>query len=98
MAAARKSGSAQRPGKRSQTGGLRFFFDDHFELRGDAVDQLHGDQRFAENLDGLIERDAALVDLEALRLKRFGKISGGDRAEQLVGLAGLARELDGHVS
>jgi hypothetical protein len=50
----------------NQPGGLCLFFNNHFELRGDAVDQLHGDQRFAENLDGLIEGNAALVDFKAL--------------------------------
>jgi hypothetical protein len=47
--------------------GLSFLFDNNLELRGNPVDQLHGDRRFADNFEGLIERDAALVDLETLR-------------------------------
>jgi hypothetical protein len=47
---------------------LSFFFNNHFELRGDSVDQLHGDQRLAENLDRFIEGNAALVDFKALGL------------------------------
>jgi hypothetical protein len=46
---------------------LDFFFYDDFELGGDAVDQPDGDQGFAEDFDRLVEGDAALVDLEALR-------------------------------
>ena len=69
-----------KPGAAQQSG-LSFLLDDDFELRGDAVDQLHGDNRFADDFDGLIERDAALVDLEALRGERIGQIGGSDRAK-----------------
>ena len=60
------------------TGGLGFLLDDNFELCGDTVNQLHGNERFANNFDGLIESDAALIDLEALCSECFGKISRGD--------------------
>src|ERR1700686_904799 len=76
---------------------LRFFFDDHFEFRGHAVNQLHGDWSFADDLDRLVELDAALVNLEALRLQSIRQIGGRHGTEQLVGLAGLARELYGHL-
>jgi hypothetical protein len=46
---------------------LGFFFYDNFELGVDAVDQPDGDEGFAKNFDRLVEGDAALVDLEALR-------------------------------
>ena len=54
--------------------GLSFFFDDNFKLRGDAVNQFHGNNRFPDRFDGLIERDAALVDLETLLGERFGEV------------------------
>jgi len=71
-------------GGRAKRGVYPSFSTTNFELRGDAVDQLHGDHRFAHNLDGLIERDAALIDLEALRGERRGEIRGSDRSKQLV--------------
>src|SRR5579864_6361857 len=71
---------------------LRFFFDGHFEFGGDSVNELHGDWPFADDLDRLVELDAALVDLEALRLQGIGQIGGGHGAEQLVVFAGLAGE------
>ena len=40
------------------TGGLGFLLDHNLELRGDAVDQFHGNNRFPDNFDGLIEHDA----------------------------------------
>src|SRR6202043_2798532 len=47
---------------------LRFLLDNHLEFGGDSVDQLHRDWSFADDLDGLVELDAALVNLEALGL------------------------------
>src|SRR6202521_5952160 len=76
---------------------LRFLFDDHFEIRGDPVNQLHGDWPFSYDLDRLVELDAALVNLEALRLQSVRQIGGRHGTEQLVGLAGLARELYDHL-
>jgi hypothetical protein len=46
--------------------GLGFLFDNDFELRCDAMNQPHGNQRLPEDFDGLVEDDAALVDLEPL--------------------------------
>jgi hypothetical protein len=46
---------------------LNFFFYDDFELGVNAVDQPDSDEGFAKNFDRLVEGDAALVDLEALR-------------------------------
>jgi len=83
------------PGK-APAGSLTFLFDDNFELRGDAVDQFHVPS-IRHNLDGLIERDAALIDLETLRGERSGEIRGSDRSKQLVRFTGLPRELDGDV-
>src|SRR5579863_9422369 len=76
---------------------LRFLLDHYSEFGGDSVDQFHGDQFFAYDFDRLVEVDAALVDLEALGLQGVGQIGGGYGAEELVGLAGLARELHGHL-
>ena len=46
--------------------GLGFLFDDDLELGCDAMNQPHSHQRLPEDFDGLVEDDAALVDLEAL--------------------------------
>jgi len=60
---------------------LCFFFYDDFELGGDAVDQPHRDEGFAEDFDGLVEDDPALVDLETLLREALRQVSGRDRAE-----------------
>ncbi len=38
--------------------------------------------------------DLALVDFEALGFERIGNVAGGDRAEELIVFAGLAREAE----
>ncbi len=44
--------------------------------------QLDSHGSLAQNLDGFLELNAALVDLEALRLKRVGKITGSHRSRR----------------
>ena len=61
------------------------------------MNKFHGDRLLADGFNRLVELDAALVDLEALRLQRVSEIGGGHRTEKLVGLSGLAREFHGHL-
>jgi len=65
-----------------------------FYLGGYVAENFYGDGIFAEGADGLLELDLALVDLEALGGEGVGDVGGGDGAEELIVLAGLAREAD----
>jgi hypothetical protein len=73
---------------------LFFFGDLDFDFGGDIAEDfdLHGE--VAEGFDWVVELDLALVNLEALGFESFGDVPVGDRAEELVVLAGLARELE----
>src|SRR3982074_945668 len=75
--------------------GLRFLFDLGLYFSGYVAEDFYGDGIFAEGFDGFTELDLALIDLEALRGESFGDVAGGDGAEQLVVLAGLAGEAHG---
>src|ERR1700719_1737455 len=77
---------------------LRFFFDLGFYFGGHVAKNFYGDRIFAERLDGFLELDLALVDLEALRGERLGDVAGSDGAEQLVVLASLAGEAHGYAA
>lgn len=77
---------------------LRFFFDLGFYFGGYVAENFYGDGIFAKGADGFLELDLALIDLEALGGERIGDIGGGDGAEELIVLASLARETDGHTA
>ena len=64
---------------------------------GDIAEDFDGDGIFAEGFDGIGELDLALIDLEVLRGETFGDVGGGDGAEHLVVLAGLAGEVERHA-
>src|SRR4029077_12344445 len=66
-----------------------------FYFGGDVAEDFYGDGIFAEGFDGFAQLDLALVDLETLRGEGFGDVAGGDGAEELVILAGLASEAHG---
>src|SRR5216684_9243876 len=78
--------------RRSARRRLRFFFDLGFYFGGYVAEDSHGDGIFAEGFDGFAELDLALVELEALRGEGFGDVGGGNGAEELIVLAGLAGE------
>src|SRR5713226_6578042 len=71
---------------------LCFFFDRHLDLRRHVAEYLDGHRKFADGLERFAKLRLALVDLEALRRQSFRDVRGGDRAEHLIVLPGLARE------
>src|SRR6266852_1949050 len=73
---------------------LGFFFDLGFYFGGYVAENFYDDGILAEGFDGFAELDLALVDLEALHGEGFGDVGGGDGAEELVVLAGLAGEAE----
>src|ERR1700739_3220835 len=73
---------------------LGFFFDVDLDFGGDVAENLDGYREFAEGLDGVGKLDLALVNAEPLGLETLRDIAGGDGAEHLVVLAGLAGELE----
>src|ERR1700720_2532639 len=73
---------------------LRFFVDLGFYFGGYVAENFYGDGIFAEGADWFLELDLALIDLEALRRERFGDVGSGYGTEELIVLAGLAREAD----
>src|SRR5437899_2174314 len=76
---------------------LGFFFYLGFYFGGYFAKHFYGDGIFAESADRLLELDLALIDLEALRGEGFSDVSSGDGAEELIVLAGLAREADSNA-
>src|SRR5712691_5009978 len=75
---------------------LRFLFDDDLERAGDFLIDLCSHLVFPDDLDGLGELNLALIQLKALLGKSFGNVGRGNRAEELVAFAGLARKAQGH--
>ena len=69
-----------------------FFFDDHFEMGGHVLVQLHRDHEFAKCPQCLVQLDFAAIDVEALFLKRVPDVTGRDRTEKLIVLSGAALE------
>src|ERR1051325_3447463 len=57
------------------------------DVRRDVAVQAHVDLVHADVLDGVIELDAALVHLDALRGERVGDLVGGDGAEEVAVIA-----------
>src|SRR5882724_5453363 len=94
--AAGSYGAAAFP--RCVLGGLRFLADVDVYAGGDLTEHLDGDRVVAESLDGFGELDLALVNLEALGCEAFGDVRSSDGAEEMIVLAGLASELDGHAA
>src|SRR5439155_8087050 len=90
---ARKARGARRYKCSRADGGLSFFFDADFDLRGNVAEHLDGHLRLADDLDGFRELHLALVDLESLRGEPFRDVRGCHRAKHLIVLAGFAREL-----
>src|SRR5258708_7160097 len=72
---------------------LHFFLDDCADMGDDVAKDFDGDVVLADGFDWFGELYLALVDLEALYRETFGDISGRDRSEHLIILAGLALEV-----
>jgi hypothetical protein len=66
----RKKGHAKRAPSENRVGAetLRFFFDEHFDLRGNVAEHLDGHREFAQRLNRVNELHLTLVDAKALRL------------------------------
>ena len=64
----------------------------HLQLSCHVLVELHVDRVDPEGLDGLLELDDALVELDPLLLQRFGDHLRGDRPEELLVLANLHLE------
>src|SRR5579864_2267794 len=71
---------------------FRFLFDDHFDVAGDLLVEPDGHGELAQGLQRFVNLDLAAVDDVPLFLEFSGDVSGGDRAEELVVLAGTALE------
>src|SRR5208337_213663 len=91
----RKKGHAECAPCRNQVGAeeLCFLFDVHFDFGGDVAEHLDGHREFAQRLDRVFQLHLALINAKALRLQPVGNIPGRHRAEHLVVLPGLPREL-----
>src|SRR6185503_12589931 len=84
--------------KRGPGGGDLLLGDDpDLDLDRDVAGVLDVDRVLAERLDGLVEVDLLAVHLVTLGGERLLDVARGDRAEELVALADLTRDLDGHV-
>src|SRR5579872_2668511 len=73
---------------------LFFFGDLNFDFGGDVAEDFDFYREVAEGFERVVELDLALVDLETLGFESFGDVAVGDGAEELIVLAGLARELE----
>jgi hypothetical protein len=67
-------------------------------LRGHVAMDFHGNHRFAERLQGIVQLDLSLVDLEALCLQRMRDVGGGHRSIERIVLANPTRDLDLELS
>src|SRR6266480_1242423 len=76
---------------------LFFFSDVNLDLRGNVAENFDGHRILTDGFDRFGKLDLALVYLEVLRGERFGDVRGGDGAEHLIVLAGLARETKLHT-
>lgn len=56
---------------------LFFFVDDELHIRADFAEQLDWNLIFADQLDGIGQRNLALLDRIALRRKSLGNVAGG---------------------
>src|SRR5277367_5873720 len=69
----------------------------YLDVGGDFAVQLDRDEELAEGLQRLIQMHLAAVDVEAFGFESVGDVGRGDRAEEVVVLADLALEYEGHV-
>ena len=73
---------------------LFFLGDVDGDLSGDVAENFDGDGIVAEGFDGIGDLDLALIDFEILGGQGFGYVGGGNGAEHLIVLAGLAGEAE----
>ncbi len=66
-------------------------------MRGHVLNQTDGHLVLAQGLDGLVEREFAAVDGEALALEFGRDFARGNRAEELIVLAGAPGQGDDHL-
>src|ERR1700746_1623842 len=74
---------------------LGFFVYGDLDGGGYVAENFDRDILFADDFDRFGQLDLALVYFEALCGERFGNVAGGNGAEHLIVLTGLARELYG---
>src|SRR3569623_1876406 len=77
---------------------LVFADDPELQCRDDTGRQADRHFVLAERLDGLIELHPAVIDLDVRALELLLDVTRGDRAEQLLVLAGLPLELERHAA
>src|SRR5437879_9756235 len=65
----------------------RFLLDDHLQMRGDVLMELHRDREFPQGFQWLVKLNLAPVEVEALLHERIGNIARSDRAKKLIVLA-----------
>src|SRR3954451_17326622 len=85
-----RCGQCSAPGYESGRGNLLAANDADEEFGGDFGMDADRDARLAERLDGLVEVDAAALDLEALLAEELRDVLRGHGTEELAFLGGLA--------
>src|SRR5215510_12365331 len=76
---------------------LLSFYDD-FDRSRHARTELCGHAVLAQLLDRRIQIEVFAIEVDTLLVQRIGDVARGHRAEQLVALAGLRRDLDGDAA
>ena len=71
-----------------------FFLDYNLQVRGDVLVQLYRHGEFPDGLQRFMQLNLSTIKVEALLFERVGDVARGDRSEQLILLAGTAREIE----